>query len=312
MNNILISVIIPVYNAEKTIRKCIESILSIDYDRYEIIIINDGSIDKTSEILSEFSSKLKLINVEHGGPSVCRNIAVKQSGGDFVAFTDSDCIVDKSWLKELLRGFIDDRVIAVGGIQNSPEDSNLLGESIQSFIDLTGLLTDYGRKEKELKVVSHNPSCNVMYRKLAFEDERGFLESFWPAEDVEFDLRLKKLGYKFVSNPRAKVSHYRPDTLSGFARMMYRYGRNNGMLCRKYGFFRPLYIAAFVFPLICIFFISSQIGLKFLLIAFFLFLSYCLFRFKDLIRAFFVLELSVITMCLWNLGFYRGLLKSIK
>ncbi len=101
-----ISIIVPAYNAEETIRKCIDSLLRIDYPNYEILIIDDGSIDKTREILSEYKNRIILIESRHSGPSKCRNIAAKRSKGDFLAFTDADCLVDKNWLGELMRGFV--------------------------------------------------------------------------------------------------------------------------------------------------------------------------------------------------------------
>lgn len=100
---IKVSVIIPAYNADKCIENCLNSVLSQTYKPYEIIVINDGSIDKTREILERFITKkrvdnLILLNQNNSGPSKARNNGIIHSKGNWIAFIDSD---DK-WLPEKL------------------------------------------------------------------------------------------------------------------------------------------------------------------------------------------------------------------
>jgi hypothetical protein len=85
----------------------------------------------------------------------------------------------------------------------------------------------------------------------------GFNESLWPGEDVELDLRIRRLGFKLIFNPDAMVGHYRAGTWNGFAHMMKRYGEVQGKLVRKYGLFRllhyvPLALAASVALLVAV------------------------------------------------------------
>jgi glycosyltransferase involved in cell wall biosynthesis len=240
MNEPLISIIVPAYNSERTIKKCIDSLLEIDYANYEIFIVDDGSVDRTKEILSEYRSRINIIESQHVGPSKCRNIAAKKAKGEFLAFTDSDCIVDKSWLRELIKGFTNEKVVSVGGIQFSPEGESKFGKSVQDFFELTGFLGGYIKKvqsskfkvqsleekEKNIYKTKHNPSCNSIYRKDVFLDISGFDENLWPSEDVDLDYRLKKRGFEFRYNPQAVVYHYRPQNLGELSKMMYRYPRN--------------------------------------------------------------------------------------
>lgn len=113
MNNIYLSIIIPVYNGEKYIKRCINSIIEQEIDFMEIIIINDGSTDNTRTICEEFVQKynnIKLINQENKGVSHSRNIGIQNASGKYVMFIDADdYLVGHSLnnIKELLTGDVD-------------------------------------------------------------------------------------------------------------------------------------------------------------------------------------------------------------
>lgn len=113
MNNIYLSIIIPVYNGEKYIKRCINSIIEQEIDFMEIILINDGSTDNTQTICEEFVQKynnIKLINQENKGVSHSRNIGIQNASGKYVMFIDADdYLVGHSLnnIKELLTGDVD-------------------------------------------------------------------------------------------------------------------------------------------------------------------------------------------------------------
>ena len=91
LHDILVSIIIPVYNAENTILRCLESIFLQTYENLEIIVVDDGSIDKTLQILKTISDKrLKIISKDNGGVSTARNKGLDIASGEFIAFIDSD------------------------------------------------------------------------------------------------------------------------------------------------------------------------------------------------------------------------------
>lgn len=100
----MISVIVPVYNVEKYIEKCIKSILKQTYTDFELILINDGSTDKSSEICYKYSKideRIRLINKANGGLSSARNVGIDASIGDYITFVDSDDYISKYMLEEL-------------------------------------------------------------------------------------------------------------------------------------------------------------------------------------------------------------------
>jgi GT2 family glycosyltransferase len=311
MNEPLVSIVVPAYNAERTIKRCIVSLLDIDYPSYEIIIVDDGSTDKTKEILSEFEGRINIIQNQHFGPSKCRNIAVKQAKGEFIAFTDSDCIVAKDWLKELIKGFSDGKVVSVGGTQFSPVDESEFGKRVQQFFELTGLLGGYIKQNKQqdscIREVSHNPSCNSMYRKDRFLEIGGFDENLWPGEDVDLDYRLKKRGYEFRYNPDTIVYHYRPQSIKSLEKMMFSYGVSMGILTKRYGFFRNVNFIPFIFiASIILFFINKNTAWSLV----FLYLFF-LVKYKNLLvgSSFFIF--LIVTVLIWNFGVIVGLFKRI-
>lgn len=87
------SIIIPAYNVEKYIGECIESILNQSYEDYEVIVVDDGSTDKTTEIVQQYSqrdARIKTIKQNNGGPSKARNIGIQRANGEYILFVDSD------------------------------------------------------------------------------------------------------------------------------------------------------------------------------------------------------------------------------
>lgn len=302
----LISIIVPAFNAEKTVKKCIESLLGIDYPKYDILVVDDGSTDRTKQMLFEFRSRARVIESQHIGPSKCRNIAAFQAQGEFLAFTDADCVVDKNWLKELLKGFVAKNVVAVGGSQESPADETAFGKNVQAFFELTGFLGGYikSKANNSIRKVSHNPSCNVMYRKEDFLEIGGFDESLWPCEDVDLDYRLKKKGYAFMFNPVAKVYHYRPQSLAALSRMMFRYGAMQGILTKRYGLFRAMQFMPFFSVIFLILVIFNKLWLMILMVP----ILYVIFKVRNVSMWFTILYLGIISYTHWMFGFIKGLM----
>ena len=99
-----VSIIIPAYNAEKTLEACVYSILLQEYPVYEIVIINDGSTDKTKEVCERLSlnEKITVVHQNNRGVSASRNCGLSLISGQFVIFIDSDDVVEPSYVGELM------------------------------------------------------------------------------------------------------------------------------------------------------------------------------------------------------------------
>lgn len=103
----MISVIIPVYNSEKTIQKCLESVINQTYSNLEIIVVNDGSIDRSEELIKEMAVKdgrIKWETIPNGGPAGARNVALEMATGEYIAFLDSDDWIEVNTYELMLEG----------------------------------------------------------------------------------------------------------------------------------------------------------------------------------------------------------------
>ena len=113
-----ISVIVPVYNAENYIEKCIYSILNQTYEDFEIIVVNDGSSDnslnKLLKLKDEYPDKIRVFSQENKGVSVARNFALENVNGDFIAFVDSDDWIESDYLQVLKDALAEGDVVISG------------------------------------------------------------------------------------------------------------------------------------------------------------------------------------------------------
>jgi glycosyltransferase involved in cell wall biosynthesis len=121
-----VSIIIPVYNEEKYIERCINSIEFQTYKNYELILIDDGSTDKTYDIIKKCikeNNKIILIKQNHGGPGKARNLGVKVSTGNILIFVDADMMFDRYYIEKLIKPIIDKK--AIGTIHGTELVSNI-------------------------------------------------------------------------------------------------------------------------------------------------------------------------------------------
>lgn len=102
----MISVIVPVYNVERYLEECLNSIQQQSYTDIEVILVNDGSTDHSKTICERYceeDSRFYLLNQTNQGQSVARNVGVAASKGEFIAFVDSDDIIQKNYLEKLMQ-----------------------------------------------------------------------------------------------------------------------------------------------------------------------------------------------------------------
>lgn len=300
-----ISVIIPAKGECPHLEACLSSVLNSNYRNFDIIVVDDGLSEEAILSLEKYNGKMRILTSAGKGPSYARNLAVKNTDAEFIAFTDSDCVVNKDWLIHLLAGFKKyPDAVSCGGTQELPHDAGDFEKKVFLFMRKTGFLTDYMRivKNNEIMEVYHNASCNVMYKKVAFLKEGGFLESLWPGEDTELDYRLYRKRYRMTFNPKAIVYHYRPKDLKSFSLMMSRYGWAQGFLVKKYGIFRkiqflPLLLAVFLFFLLILIFLQKALFALYILLAAILI---TLYYFRLTLN---VSSLSFLAFIFWNSGF---------
>ena len=277
----------------------------------DIIVVNDGSSDGTAAKLANYTAegRLSVMTVPNGGPSRARNLAIARANGEYIAFTDSDCLAKNNWLEQLLYALKQfPEAAGAGGIQISPEDESEFGKKVNRFLFSVGFVADYMKRGGKITYTAHNPSCNSLYRREVLVKAGLFDETLWPGEDVDLDHRIKLLGYKQIFNPGAQVFHYRPQSYAVFSKMMERYGYVQAKLVKKHGIFRFLHIEPILLLLsllACVYLsLSNPLYVLMLLLSLVIIIElYFYFR-----SGAFYLLLLMRTLFSWNLGFARGIM----
>lgn len=134
-SNVKLSVVVPVYNTEVYLPRCVESILSQTYSNIEVILVDDGSTDKSPEICDRFSQEDRRVRVIHkpnGGVSSARNVGIETASGDYVAFVDSDDFIDVNMYEKLFCALFDQKEIAICDCMLHYADKNEPRETIRS------------------------------------------------------------------------------------------------------------------------------------------------------------------------------------
>jgi O-antigen biosynthesis protein len=224
----MVSVVICAYNAERTMRQCLESLNRLDYPNFEVVIVDDGSRDATAQIAGEFPA-FRLIRQPNKGLSVARNVGLHAALGDIIAYTDSDCVVDQHWLSFMVRAMLDQGLDACGGPNYAPhEDGWVEGCVAASPGAPSHVLIDDDRAE-------HLPGCNMVYCKAVLADIGGFDPQFTAAgDDVDICWRLVSAGYTLGYCPSAFVWHFRRNTVRAYYGQQRGYGKAEAMLYFKY------------------------------------------------------------------------------
>lgn len=150
MGQPLISIIIPVYNAQQYLRRCLDSVLSQSFENFELLLIDDGSKDTSGIICDEYAKRDMRIRVFHkvnGGVSSARNVGLEHAKGEWIYFVDADDEVLPNGLQALVDGIDDDFDVVMGGLEKCDEQGNVLyemerGPNLLSQRD--GILINYG------------------------------------------------------------------------------------------------------------------------------------------------------------------------
>lgn len=203
----LFSLIIPVYNAQKTIKRTLLSVLNQTYNNYEVIVVNDGSSDLTPNIVAEFSaySQVTVINQINAGVSAARNSGIKQARGEYVLFLDADDWVDDNFLmifKQNLDAWPAESVELIVGNLND----NRVGKVSQSgFFSSEEIPYVLGELEMSDNIGYLHNKC---YRRQIIEDlDLRFLEGISMSEDLLFNLKFFSCISNFLVTPGAAY-HY--------------------------------------------------------------------------------------------------------
>ena len=132
-----ITIIIPIYNAEVTLRRCLDSILAQTFTDFECLLINDGSKDRSGEICDEYArkdSRIKVFHKENGGVSSARNVGLDNARGEWITFSDSDDAVTVEWLNNMANICRGKELVVQGFYPSNPEGFTTSGKLENSIL----------------------------------------------------------------------------------------------------------------------------------------------------------------------------------
>lgn len=226
-----ISIIIPAYNAATTLPACIESLLAQSYPStsYEVIVVENGSTDKTHAIASTYP--VEVLHSQARGPAAARNLGIEHSAADIVAFTDADCVAAPDWLAELIPLYQDETVAGVGGGILAYHRAR--PTLVERFSDEHSPLVNYWSGADEF--LPHLYTANASFRRAAVQQVGGFNPHLYTGEDVDLSWRIQlQLELRLAYAPSAVVYHQHRTTRQALARQYRQYGFGEIMLDTLY------------------------------------------------------------------------------
>lgn len=272
-----VSIIVISYNAKDDLMECLASLERMDYDKKEIIVVNDASTDDTSAFLRHYkrqrqtNMKIKVINNEKNlGVAGARNVGIRHASGEILAFTDSDCVTDRGWISELVKMYDHKDVAAVGGSIKDGRITNIweLSDKGHDFVAI------------EEGYVSYIQGCNMSFKS-------NVLKKFMFNDEIKYGYEEKLLcdylidnGFRIYYRPKAVVYHKHRNTmlsslrrkyLLGVSSIWYRKKQNKLFMFKRHIIFL---ISLFLFPL-------SLLSTYFFYLSFFLFLFFSISLLRD-------------------------------
>lgn len=198
---LFVSIIVPVYNGVLTIEKNIQSLINQDYpkDRYEIIIVDNGSTDTTRELIKKYPVILLQEN-EIQTSYAARNQGIIHAQGNIIAFTDADCIAKPDWISQGVRCFAEADADMVGGkISVTFSDTPTAAELLDSIINL--------HNESSIAEKGGAKTANVFVKKELFEQLGMFQSDQKSGEDIGWTGRASRAGFNMVYASQSIVEH---------------------------------------------------------------------------------------------------------
>ena len=224
-----VSIVVASYNGERTLDSCLKSLQHLNYPSYEVILVDDGSLDNSETIAGRYPEVRYIKHEQNQGLSVARNTGIALAVGEIVAFTDSDCRADEDWLHYLIGDLLNSPFTGIGGHNLLPPEDSWVAACV--MVSPGGpahvMVTD--------RLAEHIPGCNMAFYKWALDDIGGFDPLFRKAgDDVDVCWRLQQQGYQLGFSPGGFVWHYRRATSRDYLKQQQGYGEAEALLTHRH------------------------------------------------------------------------------
>lgn len=225
-----VSVVLATYNRKDMLKECLDSLFNQTYpwDRYEIVVVNDGSTDETEEVLSEYKKNapcgFKWFSQENSGQTIAFNVGIDNSKGSIVCFTGDDCTADKSCIEKLSIVYEREDVGGVGGRILTSESSNFIANYVEK--------ANFFSQEKSIKAFMIGG--NSSFRRDVLKELKGFDTFFRNGQDAEISIRAQFMGFSLGFNPESIIYHKHKVTVKGVLEQLHRYEKSYARLHKKY------------------------------------------------------------------------------
>lgn len=232
---IFFSIIIPTYNRLDLLSNCLGSIATIDYpfDKFEVIVVDDGSKTPLDEVVLSFQTKFKLslIKQTNSGPALARNRGANNATGDYLVFIDDDSIVSKNWLRELNRIVLEKPDCAIGGAIENGLPNNIYATASETIVNYL-----YSQLNRDPENANFFVSNNLAVPKNNFLLVKGFDTNLEMSEDREFCKNWLAASFKLCYAERVVIYHKNRTGFKSYWKQQFIYGRGAyrfNQICQK-------------------------------------------------------------------------------
>ena len=247
MNIPLVSIIVPVYKAERWLHHCVDSILVQTMGDFELLLIDDGSPDRSGEICDEYAAKdsrVRVFHKENGGVSSARNMGLENAYGEWISFVDADDFVEENYITELLDSVKNDESLVVSGLKK--EKNGIVIDCVEfsnEVIDKSKIEVLFG----ERKIFEYGYPFSKLYRADILQDNNiRFNQDVHYAEDLlfllEYLLHIDNIVFCDKCNYIYKVDNsvlsQRFNSFESEYCFFSEYSRLNKEIASKYGFIK--------------------------------------------------------------------------
>lgn len=225
-----VSIVIPAYNAQDTIGRCLESIMSLEYpkEKLQVIVVDNNSTDLTMDIVKRYPVECEVEKRRHIG--AVRNKGILKARGEFIAFIDDDCIADKFWLLNLIKGLDDSHVGGCAGkiLSFQPE------KFIARYMDQRGVYSQERAFKGKMWLAPFLMTCTTILPRYVLKEVNYFDENLTCFEDTDLFWRIASRGYNLKIMPEATVYHIHRANLIYFFKKFFFRGSALYFFFRKY------------------------------------------------------------------------------